>query len=160
VEELEFIVVIVGLMMIPVTALILKGAKRGIKKAQKGAIEQILEVKEATIKDYQKELQRQTGRASRFKQQIDEFEGEEPQNGEIVQVQYEDIKALVKKTYPQYAKMLELPGAKQWIQKQTKNMTLDEVITMVEEWTGKKVSQNTGSQQGAQGSAENQPGYF
>jgi len=159
VEQLEFILAIVGLLMIPVTALILKGVKRGVKKAKQGAIDQILEVKEGVITNYQKELQRQTGRANRYKQQIDEYEGEEPENGEIAQVQYEDIKALVKKTYPQYAKMLELPGAKQWIQKQTKNMTLDEVITMVEEWTGKKVGGSDGSQLVA-GSEKDQPGYF
>jgi len=159
VEQYEFILLIVGIIIIPVTALILKGGKRGLKKATKGAVEQIIDVKENVIKDYQKELQRQTGRANRYKQQLDEYEEPEPENGEVEQVRFEDIKALVKKTYPQYSKMLNMPGAKQWIEKQTKNMTLEEVISMVEEWTGKKVGGGQQSESSA-GSAENQAGYF
>ena len=86
-------------------------------------------------------------------------EPEEEIDSKDTEVQYADIQTLVKKAYPQHAKFLDLPFVKKEIMKVTKGMTLDEVITMVEDWTGKKVADSTGSESDLT-PKENNPNYF
>lgn len=108
-------------------------------------IKDISKLKDNTIKSLQNKL--------RVEQEEEEIDTKD------TEVQYADIKTLVKKAYPQYAKFLDLPFAKKEIMKATKGMTLDEVISMVEEWTGKKVKDSAGFESGIT-TEENQPGYF
>jgi len=112
---------------------------------QKEEIHEILKSKTNQIKSLEKKLKLET--------QIPEEE-----DGKEV-VRFEDIKTLVKKSYPDYAKFLNMPGAEGYVMKQVKGMTLEEVITMVEEWTGKKVARSDGSQQDSEGNQVN-PNYI
>jgi len=117
-------------------------------KEMGGTFKEMMEFKNKQIKSLQ-------GQISKFTQDQQEDQPDSENN----QVQFEDIQTLVSKTYPQYAKFLQLPFAKKEIMKATKGMTLEEVISMVEEWTGKKVADSVGSQQGA-GQSQDQAGYF
>ena len=99
-------------------------------EVQTSQVKDIIKLKDNVIKSLQNKL--------RIDQQEEEIDTKD------TEVQYADIKTLVKKAYPQYAKFLDLPFAKKEIMKATKGMTLDEVISMVEEWTGKKVKDSLG----------------
>ncbi len=112
---------------------------------QKEEINEILKSKTNQIKSLEKKLRLET-------------EIDEPEDGKKV-VRFEDIKALVKKSYPDYAKFLNMPGAEKYVMKQVKGMSLEECIEMVEEWTGKKVARSDGSEQNSQSENVN-PNYI
>jgi len=112
---------------------------------QKEVVTEILKTKTNQIKSLEKKLKLET-------------EVDEPEEGKEV-VRFEDIKTLVKKSYPDYAKFLNMPGAEKYVMKQVKGMSLEECIEMVEEWTGKKVARGDGSEQNSQ-SQENNPNYI
>jgi len=132
-------------------------AKKGVKAADSSIKElfsvhnsqvtEVLKLKDRAISSLQARI--------RNYEQEDEPQEDDPKDN---QVKFEDIEALIKKSYPQYAKALMIPGAKQWIKKQTRGMSLDEVLTMVEELTGKKIA--AGGKSELSTSEENQPGYF
>lgn len=108
-------------------------------------IKDISKIKDNQIKSLQNKL--------RIENEVEETDSKDNQ------VQFEDIKTLVRKAYPQHAKFLDLPFAKKEIMKVTKGMTLDEVITMVEDWTGKKIESGLGSESDLT-AKENNPNYF
>jgi len=117
-------------------------------KEMGGTFKEMMEFKNKQIKSLQ-------GQMSKYHQD-EEDDQPENQNNEV---KFDDIKALVKKAYPQHAKFLDLPFAKKEIMKVTKGMTLEEVVTMVEDWTGKKIADRVGSESGS-GQSQDQTGYF
>ena len=164
-EDLTIILLILGLFIPSFAGVIwyvnrLNPSKNPTKKANQAAdtsVSELYEVQTNQVKDIIK-LKNNEIKSLQSKLRIDQQEEEEIDTKDT-EVQYADIKTLVKKAYPQYAKFLDLPFAKKEIMKATKGMTLDEVITMVEDWTGKKVKD--GSQLESNFTTEeNQPGYF
>jgi len=136
-----------------------KGAKRAHEAVdtslselfgvQKEQIEEILKSKTNQIRSLEKKLRLDS----------EENQIETSADPKDTQVRYEDIQALVKSQYPDKAKYLDIPFIKKEIIKATKGMTLDEALTMVENWTGKKISRDTKSQS-AVGQIEDNPNYF
>jgi len=137
--------------------------KKGAKKAheavdnslselftvQKEQIGEILKSKTNQIKSLEKKL--------RFEEEENPIET--TLDSKDTQVRYEDIQALVKKQYPDKAKFLDIPFVKKEVMKAVKGMTLDEALTMVENWTGKKISRDSKSQT-AVGKIEDNPNFF
>lgn len=113
-----------------------------------GTFKEMMEFKNKQIKSLQ-------GQIGKFTQDQQEDQPENENN----HVQWGDIVTLVTKTYPKYAKILELPFAKREIMKQTKGMSLEEVIGVVEQFTGKKIADGVGSQSST-GQPQDQAGYF
>ena len=136
-----------------------KGAKRAHEAVdtslselfgvQKEQIEEILKSKTNQIRSLEKKLRLES----------EESQIETTVNGKDTQVRYEDIQALVKKQYPDKAKFLDIPFVKKEVMKAVKGMTLDEALTMVENWTGKKISRDSKSQT-AVGQIEDNPTYI
>jgi len=132
--------------------------KRPIKAAESSIVE-LYEVQTKQIKDIVEQKNKDIkSLQARLRQEVEE---ETPAGtaGEGEQVRYEDIKTLVSKSYPKYAKYLDLPFVKKEISKATKGMTLDEALTMVENWTGKKISRDGKSESGTAANEDN-PNYF
>jgi len=136
-----------------------KGAKKAHEAAdasvselfgvQKDQIEEILKSKTNQIRSLEKKL--------RFETEDSQLEtSADPKD---TQVRYEDIQALVKSQYPDKAKYLDIPFIKKEIMKATKGMTLDEALTMVENWTGKKIKRDSKSQSATE-IIEDNPSYF
>jgi len=117
-------------------------------KEMGGTFKEMMEFKNKQIKS----LQGQIGKFTQDQQQEDEDSGNN-------QVSFEDIQTLVSKTYPKYAHLLALPFAKKEIMKHTKGLSLEEVISVVEQFTGKKITDSLGSQQGIN-QPQDQSGYF
>jgi len=116
---------------------------------QKEQIEEILKSKTNQIRSLEKKL--------RLEEEDNQIETSvDPKD---TQVRYEDIQALVKKQYPDKAKYLDIPFIKKEIIKATKGMTLDEALTMVENWTGQKIKRDSGSKSGIETIQDN-PSYF
>lgn len=103
---------------------------------QKGQIEEILKSKTNQIRSLEKKLRLES----------EESQIETSPDAKDTQVRYEDIQALVKKQYPDKAKFLDIPFVKKEVMKAVKGMTLDEALTLVENWTGKKIKRDTESQ--------------
>jgi len=103
-------------------------------EVQKDQIQEILKSKTNQIKSLEKKLRFET----------DDLEPESTDT----QVRWEDIQALVKKQYPDKAKFLDIPFVKKEVMKAVKGMTLDEALTMVENWTGQKINRSGGSESG------------
>ncbi len=123
-----------------------KGAKRAHEAVdtslselfgvQKEQIEEILKSKTNQIRSLEKKLRLES----------EESQIETSPDAKDTQVRYEDIQALVKKQYPDKAKFLDIPFVKKEVMKAVKGMTLDEALTLVENWTGKKIRRDTESQ--------------
>lgn len=165
-EDLTIVLLILGLFLPSFFGVIwyvnrLNPSKNQPKRATQAAdtsVSELYAVQTEQIKDIVK-LKNNEIKSLQSKLRLDQEIEQETPDSKDNQVQFEDIKALVTRGYPQYAKLLDLPGAKQWIKKQTKDMSLDEVISMVEGWTGKKINKSTGSEPNSQ-TVQNQPGYF
>lgn len=134
-----------------------KNKPKRAKEAADTSVSELYEVQTEQVKDIIK-LKNNEIKSLQAKLRIETEETEEI-DPKDTQVQFEDIKTLVKKAYPQYGKFLDFPFAKKEIMKATKGMTLDEIITMVEDWTGKKIKDHSGLEQGIT-TDEDRPEYF
>ena len=87
------------------------------------------------------ELRKQAGRANRLQalkdnEQLDEEETPTPEISSDKEVTWEEIQALAQASYPQYARLLSLPGAKDKVMEQVKGMTIAQVIQQIQSIIG------------------------
>ena len=143
-EEYLLVILILGTLFASVFgAIYYKKSLNPVKKSQKrnemslfDNLTDYREVEKSTIADILKQKDNQIKSLNaRIKQFEPLIEEDQPQKG----VSFEDITALVQKSYPKYAPLL--PLMKKQIMDITKGMSLDEILTYVKQITGNKESQ-------------------
>ena len=107
--------------------------KIGQKKTKKNAINDdvktILASKDLTIKTLREELNRQLGRANRYKQIVDQAEGLE--NEEQPSITMDQIKAFAK-TKGIKPEILDVPMVKEYVEEFVKGKSIEELTSTIE----------------------------
>ena len=113
--------------------------KTAKKDASDSAQKEVISSKDITITTLKDELRSVMGKLTRLRDKVPDEEEEATPTPEISsgkEVTWEEIQALAQASYPQYARLLSLPGAKDKVMEQVKGMTIDQVIQQIQSIIG------------------------
>ena len=113
--------------------------KTAKKDASDSAQKEVISSKDITITTLKDELRSVMGKLTRMRDKVPDEEVEATPTPEISsgkEATWEEIQTLAQASYPQYARLLSLPGAKDKVMEQIKGMTLAQVIQQIQSIIG------------------------